>query len=107
MDSAYDHIQEESYPQGQSKKQTGDSSSSAQPSNFNTEVQEAYKAISSSPWAARLGGFWQTAKKQVSLILLTSCYRLSDILARANSTTTQPASNTLPPAKKPPPASQT
>ncbi|UPX20577.1 uncharacterized protein EKO05_0010805 [Ascochyta rabiei] len=64
MDSAYDHIQEESYPQDERKPQTGESSSSAQPNNFNTEVQEAYKAISSSPWAARLGGFWQTAKKQ-------------------------------------------
>lgn len=67
MDSAYDHIQEESYPQDPPtpKQQPGESSSTAQPSNFNTEVQEAYKAISSSPWAARLGGFWQTAKKQV------------------------------------------
>ncbi|KAF2998636.1 hypothetical protein E8E13_007514 [Curvularia kusanoi] len=66
MDSAYDHIQEESYPQDDAaKKQTGESSTTAQqPSNFNSEVQEAYKAISSSPWAARLGGFWQTAKKQ-------------------------------------------
>ncbi|KAJ4318198.1 hypothetical protein N0V94_004564 [Neodidymelliopsis sp. IMI 364377] len=64
MDSAYDHIQEESYPQDKPKQQTGEGSSDAQPSNFNTEVQEAYKAISSSPWAARLGGFWQTAKKQ-------------------------------------------
>ncbi|OSS47070.1 hypothetical protein B5807_09811 [Epicoccum nigrum] len=69
MDSAYDHIQEEIYPQDPSKKQTeGESSASAsasaQPTNFNSEVQEAYKAISSSPWAARLGGFWQTAKKQ-------------------------------------------
>ncbi|KAF1351501.1 BSD-domain-containing protein [Lizonia empirigonia] len=63
MDSAYDHIQEESYPQDQPKQQTGESSN-APPNNFNTEVQEAYKAISSSPWAARLGGFWQTAKKQ-------------------------------------------
>jgi len=67
MDSAYDHIQEESYPDDQSKKQAGESSANAQPTNFNSEVQEAYKAISASPWAARLGGFWQTAKKQVSL----------------------------------------
>lgn len=67
MDSAYDHIQEKNYPEDEEKKQTGErSSSDAQPSNFNTEVQEAYKAISSSPWAARLGGFWQTAKKQAS-----------------------------------------
>ncbi|KAJ4407881.1 hypothetical protein N0V91_003546 [Didymella pomorum] len=64
MDSAYDHIQEKNYPEDDEKKQTGESSASGQSSNFNTEVQEAYKAISSSPWAARLGGFWQTAKKQ-------------------------------------------
>lgn len=67
MDSAYDHIQEKNYPEDEERKPTGESSASAQPSNFNTEVQEAYKAISSSPWAARLGGFWQTAKKQASL----------------------------------------
>lgn len=70
MDNAYDHIQEEIYPEGPSKKKTeGESSASAgaQPTNFNSEVQEAYKAISSSPWAAKLGGFWQTAKKQASL----------------------------------------
>jgi hypothetical protein len=67
MDSAYDHIQEKNYPEDDEKKQTGESSASGQSSNFNTEVQEAYKAISSSPWAARLGGFWQTAKKQASL----------------------------------------
>ena len=78
MDSAYDHIQEESYPQDQPKKQTGESSSNAPPSNFNTEVQEAYKAISSSPWAARLGGFWQTAKKQVGLDQLAYRHAYSD-----------------------------
>jgi hypothetical protein len=72
MDSAYDHIQERNYPEDEEKKPAGESSSNAPPSNFNTEVQEAYKAISSSPWAARLGGFWQTAKKQVSNPLLTS-----------------------------------
>jgi hypothetical protein len=63
MDSAYDHIQEENYPQDpppkspQEKEQDG--------SNFNTEIQDAYKAISSSPWATRIGGFWSSAKKQV------------------------------------------
>jgi hypothetical protein len=67
MDSAYDHIQEKTYPEDDEKKQPGESSANAQASNFNAEVQEAYKAISSSPWAARLGGFWQTAKKQASV----------------------------------------
>jgi hypothetical protein len=78
MDSAYDHIQEESYPQDKPKQQTGEGSSDAQPSNFNTEVQEAYKAISSSPWAARLGGFWQTAKKQVGQFQSLECIGVSN-----------------------------
>ncbi|KAH7069655.1 hypothetical protein BKA63DRAFT_421460 [Paraphoma chrysanthemicola] len=65
MDSAYDHIQEESYPQDPSKQQSGSETSHQQTANnFNAEIQDAYKAISSSPWAARLGGFFGTVKKQ-------------------------------------------
>ncbi|KAH9876423.1 hypothetical protein J1614_003554 [Plenodomus biglobosus] len=67
MDSAYDHIQEESYPQDANKQQQpagGDSTHQETTSNFNAEFQDAYKAISSSPWAARLGGFLGTVKKQ-------------------------------------------
>lgn len=66
MDSAYDHIQEESYPQDPTP-QTQSSKDSPAPAtnNFQSEVQDAYKAISSSPWAARLGGFLGTVKKQV------------------------------------------
>lgn len=63
MDSAYDHIQEESYPQDPAPKQEA-GASSTQTSDFNTELQDAYKAISSSPWAARLGGFLGSVKKQ-------------------------------------------
>ncbi|KAL5423066.1 hypothetical protein PMIN04_004232 [Paraphaeosphaeria minitans] len=61
MDSAYDHIQEEAYPQD--PPQPKDAAAPA-PNNFQSEVQDAYKAISSSPWAARLGGFLGTVKKQ-------------------------------------------
>ncbi|KAH9879456.1 hypothetical protein IAQ61_001274 [Plenodomus lingam] len=66
MDSAYDHIQEESYPQDPTKQQSagGESTHQETTSNFNAELQDAYKAISSSPWAARLGGFLGTVKKQ-------------------------------------------
>ena len=64
MDSAYDHIQEESYPTKDSAG--GDSTHQETASNFNAEFQDAYKAISSSPWAARLGGFLGNVKKQVS-----------------------------------------
>ncbi|KAF2123247.1 hypothetical protein BDV96DRAFT_562145 [Lophiotrema nucula] len=62
MDSAYDHIQEEAYPDDPPRSQAKDAS--AQDNNFNNEIQDAYKAISSSPWAARLGGFLGTVKKQ-------------------------------------------
>ena len=64
MDTAYDHVQQESYPQSKTP-QPQDSSSTQQPGNINTEIQDAYKAISSSPWAARLGGFLGSVKKQV------------------------------------------
>lgn len=69
MDSAYDHIQEEAYPQDPvPQSQSTKDSSAAPPTNFQSEVQDAYKAISSSPWAARLGGFLGTVKKQVSFL---------------------------------------
>ncbi|KAF1999263.1 hypothetical protein P154DRAFT_523477 [Amniculicola lignicola CBS 123094] len=64
MDSAYDHIQEESYPEDPTPGQKAGESSKEQSSDFNSEIQDAYKAISSSPWAARLGGFLGTVKKQ-------------------------------------------
>ncbi|KAJ4299076.1 hypothetical protein N0V90_004320 [Kalmusia sp. IMI 367209] len=64
MDSAYDHIQEEAYPQDPPQSQPNKDSSAPASGNFNSEIQDAYKAISSSPWAARLGGFLGTVKKQ-------------------------------------------
>jgi hypothetical protein len=64
MDSAYDHIQEEAYPQDPTPQQQTGSGNRPAPTDFNSEVQDAYKAISSSPWAARLGGFFGTVKKQ-------------------------------------------
>ncbi|KAF2091384.1 BSD-domain-containing protein [Saccharata proteae CBS 121410] len=66
MDVAYDHIQEESFPDDERRKE-GDTTkdTTQQPAGtFNSEVQEAYKAISSSPWAARIGGLWGSVKKQ-------------------------------------------
>ena len=65
MDTAYDHIQEEAYPDDPPSRQEPEDSSKRQSSDFNSEIQDAYKAISSSPWAARLGGFLGSVKKQV------------------------------------------
>ncbi|KAB5566887.1 hypothetical protein GE09DRAFT_749270 [Coniochaeta sp. 2T2.1] len=63
MDLAYDHIQEESFP----KEDEGASSQNRaeqQNNTLNAEVQEAYKAFSSSPWGAKIGGFFGNVVKQ-------------------------------------------
>ncbi|KAF1953694.1 hypothetical protein CC80DRAFT_494292 [Byssothecium circinans] len=62
MDTAYDHIQEESYPEDHTSQSRDGSNQTV--GGINNEFQDAYKAISSSPWATRLGGFLGTVKKQ-------------------------------------------
>lgn len=61
MDLAYDHIQEEAlqpdHAQNKQQKQPE--------TTLNADFQEAYKAISSSPWGAKLGGFFGSVVKQV------------------------------------------
>ena len=61
MDFVYDQIQEESLPADAS---TSSSSTDRPNTDLNTEFQQAFKAVSASPWGARLGGFWSQAKKQ-------------------------------------------
>ncbi|KAI9702810.1 MAG: hypothetical protein M1836_008024 [Candelina mexicana] len=61
MDIAYDHIQEEILSPDEAAAKEG---KNQEQSNLNTEFQEAYKAISSSPWGAKLGGFLGTVRKQ-------------------------------------------
>ena len=63
MDLAYDHIQEEAFPDEPSGNKEGQK---AEQSTLNKDFQEAYKAISSSPWGAKLGGFFGSVVKQVS-----------------------------------------
>lgn len=60
MDFAYDQIQEESLP----ADREGQPPTSQPPTDLNTEFQQAFKAVSASPWGARLGGFFAQAKKQ-------------------------------------------
>ncbi len=61
MDLAYDHIQEEAL----SPKEHADKLEQKPETTLNSDFQEAYKAISSSPWGARLGGFFGSVVKQV------------------------------------------
>lgn len=74
MDSVYDHIAEQSYSGDRASTPTpanDDSPADAttpkptqQRSNLQTEFQETFKAFSSSPWGAKLGGFWGNVRKQ-------------------------------------------
>lgn len=62
MDIAYDHIQEEALsPDEIANKKSQDPNQKQE--NLNTEFQEAYKSFSSSPWGARLGGFFSDVRK--------------------------------------------
>ncbi|KAH8789696.1 hypothetical protein BGZ57DRAFT_754175 [Hyaloscypha finlandica] len=61
MDLAYDHIQEEALsPEEHADKQE----QKPETTTLNSDFQEAYKVISSSPWGARLGGFFGSVVKQ-------------------------------------------
>ncbi|KAF2398898.1 BSD-domain-containing protein [Trichodelitschia bisporula] len=61
MDVAYDHIQEETFPEDEEGRPRANST---QQPTLNAEFQEAYKAFSNSPWGSRLGGFWGKVKEQ-------------------------------------------
>ncbi|KAI4166833.1 MAG: hypothetical protein LQ343_007711 [Gyalolechia ehrenbergii] len=62
MDVAYDHIQEEVLSPDETAKKEEDSKAKQQ--NLNSELHEAYKSLSASPWAAKLGGFFSDVKRQ-------------------------------------------
>lgn len=71
MDIAYDHIQEESLPPHHERESSSTASDGtqqqqqSQPANtLNTEFQQAFQAVSASPWGARLGGWFGEARKQ-------------------------------------------
>ncbi|KAL1303404.1 hypothetical protein AAFC00_006796 [Neodothiora populina] len=67
MDVAYDHMQDGSIPEDDNDKATStprQGSQQEEPITLSTEFQQAYKAVSSSPWGAKLGGFFGHVKKQ-------------------------------------------
>lgn len=86
MDLAYDHIQESALePSASGNNQTSQPSTSAN-SNVNTlnsDFQEAYKAISSSPWGARLGGFFGSVVKQGESVYKEASQELSHVSQEA------------------------
>lgn len=70
MDLAYDHIQENAYPQDK-EESTETPKPEQQEASLNNDLQDAYKAISSSPWGMRIGGFLGNVMKQVKLRMRT------------------------------------
>jgi len=67
MDLAYDHIQEDALPK---EEEQSEHKEKRPETTLNSDFQEAYKAISSSPWGAKLGGFFGSVVKQVNIIYL-------------------------------------
>ena len=70
---AYDHIQSatleaDHLPPSSSKPDPNnlslDTTANSEPGNLTTDLQDAYKSFSASPWGAKLGGFFGTVVKQ-------------------------------------------
>ncbi|KAG8532921.1 uncharacterized protein KY384_002799 [Bacidia gigantensis] len=74
MDVAYDHVQEKNFPEDAKKSDKGEKTTdpdhpdeaTVPKPTLNSEFQEAYKSISSTPWGAKLGGFFSDVRKQSS-----------------------------------------
>ncbi|KAH8897058.1 BSD domain protein [Thozetella sp. PMI_491] len=68
MDLAYDHIQEQSYRKDNESSTAASDDADKKPKEqqptLNAEFQDAYRAFSSSPWGARIGGFLGNVVKQ-------------------------------------------
>lgn len=64
MDLTYDYIRDE--PNRKDENESNNGANNDQPqTTLNSEIQDAYKAFSASPWGARLGGFFGNVVKQV------------------------------------------
>lgn len=61
---AYDHIQEESLRTSGEGGEKPTTSAEETAGNLSTDLQDAYKSFTASPWGARLGGFLGSVRKQ-------------------------------------------
>ncbi|KFY19788.1 hypothetical protein V493_07832, partial [Pseudogymnoascus sp. VKM F-4281 (FW-2241)] len=81
---AYDHIQEStlapsSSGTGNGKGNGGNGDGDGAQNTLNADFQDAYKAISSSPWGARLGGFFGSVVKQGEHVYKEASQELSAV----------------------------
>lgn len=72
MDLAYDHIQENAYPSDRKESNETPKPDGEQSSSLNNDIQDAYKAISTSAWGVKIGGFLGNVMKQVRLFVASS-----------------------------------
>ncbi|KZZ97490.1 BSD domain protein [Moelleriella libera RCEF 2490] len=78
MDLAYDHIQEEAYPKdGKGSKDTP--KPDQEESSLNNDLQDAYKAISSSAWGLKIGGFLGNVMKQGESVYAQAQKELAEV----------------------------
>jgi hypothetical protein len=77
MDLAYDQIAADALPKD---NEESSSDNKAEQSTLNEDLQEAYRAISTSAWGSRLGGFFGTVVKQVRATRSGHCVLLSHTL---------------------------
>ncbi|KAH0492607.1 hypothetical protein TgHK011_007554 [Trichoderma gracile] len=74
MDLAYDHIQEETI------KNAGEGGEGAtQENTLNSDIQEAYKAFSASPWGAKIGGFFGNVIKQGESVYTQASKEIAEV----------------------------
>ncbi|KAL2861299.1 BSD-domain-containing protein [Aspergillus pseudodeflectus] len=64
----YDHVQQDLFTSSDSNKNEDNqqnASAETRPNvDLNTELQETFRAFSTSPWGSRLGGLWDNVRKQ-------------------------------------------
>ncbi|TKA21778.1 hypothetical protein B0A50_08699 [Salinomyces thailandicus] len=82
MDVAYDHVQEEAFSPADEATRNATSDEAAG-QNLNAEFQEAFKAVSASPWGSKLGGWLNTAKKQGEAYLTDLQKEAQDVQGQA------------------------
>ncbi|KAI1121268.1 BSD-domain-containing protein [Nemania abortiva] len=113
MDLAYDHIVEESLPKdsSESSNNNGQPSDRKPESTLNEDLQEAYRAFSSSSWGSWLGGtvekvvkqgesVYREASQEVTSLGADASRGFATLRARALSLRTAPLINTMQPAQQ-------
>ncbi|KAK7753891.1 hypothetical protein SLS62_004257 [Diatrype stigma] len=100
MDLAYDNIAKESLPDDAERSSSSSSEKKPEPSStLNEDIQEAYRAFSSSPWGTWLGGqvgkvvkqggeVYREAQQEVTSLGVDAGRGLAQLRARAISLTT-------------------